>query len=96
EASLLAALTTTEALQTKDIVAKTGLRQPEVSTGMHLLRDRGWIEEGTHPRKGKGRPMHVYRLSVPLRTIRKHYEEQGRRTLAEYQEALQVLKERLK
>src|ERR1041385_8889476 len=81
EAALVATLAEAGPLGTRDIVDRTGLRQPEVSVGMQVLRDRNWVEAEPIPREGKGRPMHRYRLAVAAAQIRKHYEEQGRRAV---------------
>lgn len=95
EATLLAMLLTEGAQGTKDIVDRTGLRQPEVSVGMQVLRERGWVEAEAVPRRGKGRPMHRYHLTVPPAAIRKHYESEGRKEIQAYKDAMQALKERL-
>lgn len=95
EAALLACLLDQGPLGTKDIVARTGLRQPEVSVGMQTLRDRGWVEAESIPRKGKGRPMHRYALVVPPVKVRGFYEAEGRSAIKENQEAIKALKDRL-
>ena len=91
----MAALATQGPLGTRDIVARTGLRQPEVSVGMQALRDRGWVHSEAVPRAGKGRPMHSYRLAVASPQVRRHYEGEGRRRLDEVNEALQTVRKRL-
>ena len=95
EATLLACLVEDGAQGTKDIVARTGLRQPEVSVGMQTLRDRGWVEAEAIPRKGKGRPMHKYVLVVPPAKVRAHYEAEGKAEIQAYQDAIKALKQRL-
>jgi len=52
-----------------DIEKATGLRQPEVSLAMAVLRKRGWIEKHDLKKEGKGRPVHAYRLAMPLEGI---------------------------
>lgn len=95
EATLVASLVDAGPMGTRDIVERTGLRQPEVSVGMQELRDRNWIASEPVPRAGKGRPMHRYKLTIALGQIRRHYEDQGRRTLEQFNVAMKVLRDRL-
>lgn len=95
EATLVAILATHGPAGTREIVARTGLRQPEVSVGMQALRDRGWVKAEAVPRVGKGRPMHRYRLAVPPPQVRRHYEGEGRRRLDEVDAALQAVRKAL-
>lgn len=46
-----------------------GLRQPEVSQATKALRQRGWVEVDHEKTPGKGRPVNVYELGVPLADI---------------------------
>lgn len=91
EATLLASLIRHGALGTQEIVEHTGLRQPEVSVGMRMLRDRDWVEAEPLPREGKGRPMHRYRLQADRSAVRAHYERMGRRAIRSYEEAMETL-----
>ena len=93
EAHLLACLALDGPQGTKDLVARTGLRQPEVSVGMQMLRDRGWVEAESIPRKGKGRPMHRYSLVAPAAAVRAFYETQGKASIEAYKRAMKALKE---
>ena len=95
EATLLAALVRRGAMGTQEIVDHTGLRQPEVSVGMRMLRERDWVEAEAVPRQGKGRPMHKYRLRAERGRIRAHYEKMGRRAIESYERAMKVLDEGL-
>lgn len=95
EATLLAALLTAGPLGTKDIVDRTGLRQPEVSVGMQVLRDRGWVEAQAIPRSGKGRPMHLYQLVAAPGEVRKHYEAEGKAAIAALEASMQELRKRM-
>lgn len=95
EAALLACLLRDGPIGTKEIVDKTGLRQPEVSVGMQVLRDRDWVEAEAVPRSGKGRPMHKYRLVADAAKIRRHYEEQGTQAIAQYRSAMDALRGQL-
>lgn len=57
-----------------DIEQKTNLRQPEVSIAMQKLMKKGWIKKRDLRKKGKGRPVHIYRLNSPLDEILKDFE----------------------
>ena len=69
------------------------MRQPEVSIAMRTLRQSNWIEEHEVTREGKGRPMKVYKLNVPIGEIIRHYEEQKSKEAAQTMQAIQRLKE---
>lgn len=92
EATLVASLAKDGSLGTRDIVEKTGLRQPEVSVGMQMLRSRHWVEAETVPREGKGRPMHRYRLVARPADILAFYESEGRRTIERFNEAMATVR----
>jgi len=88
EATLVASLALEGALGTREIVEKTGLRQPEVSVGMQVLRSRHWVEAEAVPREGKGRPMHRYRLVAQPADMLAYYESEGRRTIDRFNTAM--------
>ena len=92
EATLVASLAAEGTLGTRDIVEKTGLRQPEVSVGMQMLRNRHWVEAEAVPREGKGRPMHRYRLVARPGDILAYYESEGRRTIERFNDALSTVR----
>ncbi|MCK5258425.1 MAG: ArsR family transcriptional regulator [Thermoplasmatales archaeon] len=52
------------------------LRQPEVSVAMQELRRRGWAKKRDLKKKGKGRPVHIYKLTKALPTILDNFEEE--------------------
>jgi len=60
----------------REIEMETGLRQSEVSVGMRVLHENNWVTEYEVKSERKGRPMKVYRLSIPIEQIIKHYEEE--------------------
>ena len=60
----------------REIEMETGLRQSEVSMGMRVLHENNWVTEYEVKSERKGRPMKVYRLSIPIEQIIKHYEEE--------------------
>ena len=51
------------------------LRQPEVSIAMQELRRRGWIKKRDLRKKGKGRPVHIYKSSKQLSKIIEGFEQ---------------------
>lgn len=52
-----------------DMESMARLRQPEVSVATSYLIERGWMVYSKLKREGKGRPMHLYRLAMPMREI---------------------------
>jgi predicted transcriptional regulator len=55
------------------------LRQPEVSVAMQELRRRGWAKKRDEKKKGKGRPVHLYKLTADLPAILKSFEKEKMR-----------------
>ena len=49
-----------------DVEQGADLRQPEVSVAMQEMRRRGWAKKRDLKKKGKGRPVHIYKLTRPL------------------------------
>jgi predicted transcriptional regulator len=52
-----------------DIERGTDMRQPEISTAMKYLIDRGWIRTYDSPAEKKGRPVKIYELARPIAEI---------------------------
>ena len=52
------------------------LRQPEVSVAMQQLQKRGWITKRDRKKKGKGRPVHLYKLTSPIDSIVDNFEKE--------------------
>ncbi|HEC81258.1 MAG TPA: ArsR family transcriptional regulator [Thermoplasmatales archaeon] len=71
------------------------LRQPEVSVAMQELRKRGWATKRDVKKKGKGRPVHVYKLTTPLSQIIKELEEEKMKEVNSIKESLEELKSML-
>jgi len=92
-AALITYLANVSEATSREIEMGTGLRQPEVSTGMRVLRENKWIMERDVKAERKGRPMRVFSLSASLEEIIKHYEEEKGRESALTMEAIQRLKE---
>ena len=92
-ASLITYLSNVDEATSREIEMGTNLRQPEVSIAMRTLRNINWIEERDVRTEGKGRPMKVYKLSVPIGEIIKHYEEEKNNEAAQNMKSIQRLKE---
>lgn len=85
--------------QTKSTEIEQGakLRQPEVSVAMDYLHKKGnWIKKEEERKEGKGRPIHLYKLAVPISEIVKTLEEDGRTKIKEIEQNIKKLKEYLK
>jgi len=59
-----------------DVEQGADLRQPEVSVAMQELRRRGWAKKRDIKKKGKGRPVHIYKLTQNLPSILKSFEKE--------------------
>jgi predicted transcriptional regulator len=92
-ATLITYLANANEATSREIELGTNLRQPEVSIAMRSLRQNNWVKERDIKREGKGRPMIVYKLGVPLESIINHYEEESNRESAHAMEAIQKLKQ---
>ena len=92
-AALITYLANTNESTSREIEIATRLRQPEVSIAMRTMRQNNWIDERDVKAEGKGRPMKVYKLSVPIEEIIKHYEEEKNNEAAKTMQAIQRLKD---
>lgn len=92
-ASMITYLANVEEATSREIEIGSSLRQPEVSIAMRTLRNNSWVEEKDIKKDGKGRPMKVYRLTVSLGDIIKHFEEIKRRESTKTMESIEKLKE---
>lgn len=68
-AKVITYLAHVEESKSTDIERGCRLRQPEVSVATKSLRELGWVMTEERKRGGKGRPVHYYRLQVPLAKI---------------------------
>ena len=75
-----------------DIEQGADLRQPEVSVAMQELRRRGWVTKRNLKRKGKGRPVHIYKSTVTLDEVLRTLEEEKLREVEEIKENIEELK----
>jgi predicted transcriptional regulator len=92
-ATLITFLANVSEANSREIEMATDLRQPEVSIAMRTLRNNHWVEEREVKTEGKGRPMKIYTLSVPIEEIIKHYENMKNSETARTMQAIQRLKE---
>ena len=65
-----------EECRSADVEQAADLRQPEVSVAMQELRRRGWAKKRDIKKKGKGRPVHLYKLTQNLPNILKSFEKE--------------------
>ena len=86
-------LANTEEVTSREIEMGTNLQQPEVSIGMRTLRENNWVNERDVKVGGKGRPMKIYKLGVPIGEIIKHYEDVKNNEAAKTMQAIQRLKD---
>ncbi|HUX58832.1 MAG TPA: hypothetical protein VMV77_17810 [Bacteroidales bacterium] len=91
-ASTLAYLSSVEEATSKDLEMGSELRQPEVSIAMRELRSYGWIEEREIKKEGKGRPMKIYKLAVPMPEIVVYLEKQTMQETQRTMENIEKLK----
>lgn len=89
----LACLSKGEEISSQSIEMVSGLRQPEVSIAMRYLRENNWVDMREEKKNlGKGRPVKLYKLTVPMEIIIDSIEEN---VMAESRTVLQNI-ERLK
>jgi len=62
--------------QCADIEHEAYLRQPEVSIALRELRQRGWVKKWELNKKGKGRPVHIYKPITHLSEILRVVEQE--------------------
>ncbi len=79
-----------------DIEQGADLRQPEVSVAMQELRRRGWVEKRDLKKKGKGRPVHIYRLTKPLSEILQSFEKEKMEQIENIKRDLETLHDLLR
>ncbi|HJH31095.1 MAG TPA: transcriptional regulator [Methanosarcinaceae archaeon] len=73
----LACLSNLSELTSREIEMTSGLRQPEVSIAMRHLNKYNWVNIREEKKtEGKGRPIKLYKLVVPLEDIIKTIEDE--------------------
>jgi predicted transcriptional regulator len=75
-ATMMAYLMNVDEASSREIEISTGLRQPEVSLAMRLMSNQSWVNVRSEKKPGKGRPVKIYSLLVPVDEIISYYEEQ--------------------
>jgi len=75
----------------REIEREANLRQPEVSLAMKELKNLGWIKEREIKKKGKGRPLKSYKLSLDIRDIVKDLVEKKRGEIKKLERDLEEL-----
>ncbi len=76
-----------------DVEQGANLRQPEVSVAMQELRKRGWALKKDLKKKGKGRPVHIYKLTKPLPDILETFEHEKMNQVETIRENLESLQD---
>ncbi|HOO54955.1 MAG TPA: ArsR family transcriptional regulator [Methanothrix sp.] len=92
-ASMITYLANVDEATSREIEIGSNLRQPEVSIAMRTLRNNEWVEEKEIKKDGKGRPMKVYRLTISLEEIIRHFEDEKKRESTRVMENIDRLKD---
>jgi predicted transcriptional regulator len=72
----LATLASGDEITSREIESISDLRQPEVSIAMKYLKDNKWVQIREEKKnEGKGRPVKLYKLIIPLEEIIRSIEE---------------------
>jgi predicted transcriptional regulator len=77
-AKVLVYLAHTPEATSRDIERGTDLRQPEVSIAMASMMEKKWVESRESKAENKGRPVKIYKLSVPVSDIMDTIEKEKR------------------
>ena len=91
-ASTLAFLSNVDEATSKDLEVGSQLRQPEVSIAVKELKIFGWLDEREIKKEGKGRPMKVYKLAIPMGEIVEHLEKQTKEDTRRIMKNIEKLK----
>ncbi len=75
----------------REIEREANLRQPEVSLAMKELKKMGWIKEREIKKKGKGRPLKSYKLSLDIKDIVKDLVKKKREEIRKLEKDLEDL-----
>ena len=59
-----------------DVEQGANLRQGEVSIAMQELKQRGWVTKRDLKKKGKGRPVHIYKPTKNISEILNAFEQE--------------------
>ena len=91
-AKTLMYISQTEECRSAEIEHGANLRQPEVSVAMQVLQQKGWITKRDLKKKGKGRPVHLYKLTSPINDIIKNFEREKLKQIDNIKSDLESLK----
>jgi len=75
-----------------EIEHDANLRQPEVSVAMQQLQKKGWVSRRDLKKKGKGRPVHLYKLTSPIDKIVNTFEKEKVKEIESVRKDLAELK----
>jgi len=75
-----------------EIERSANLRQPEVSVAMQELQRKGWITKRDLKKKGKGRPVHIYKLTSSIDKIVRDFEQEKLKEINHVKKDLDDLK----
>ena len=75
-----------------DVEQGTDMRQPEVSIAMQELRKRGWVKKRDLKKKGKGRPVHIYKPTTQLSEILNVFEQEKLKEVENVKNDISTLK----
>ena len=75
-----------------DVEQGTDMRQPEVSVAMQELRRRGWVKKQDLKKKGRGRPVHIYKTTTDLSEILNVFEREKLKEVENVKNDISVLK----
>jgi len=85
-----------EECRSAEVERGADLRQPEVSISMQELRRRGWAKKRDLKKEGKGRPVHIYKLTKKLPEILNKFEEEKMKQVENIRKDLTDLKSMIK
>jgi predicted transcriptional regulator len=91
-AKTLMYISNVEECRSAEIERNANLRQPEVSVAMQELQRRGWIKKRDLKKKGKGRPVHIYKLTSPINKIVQNFEQEKTKEIEIIKKDLEDLK----
>jgi predicted transcriptional regulator len=75
-----------------DVEQGTDMRQPEVSIAMQELRKKGWVKKKDLKKKGKGRPVHIYKTTIDLSEILNIFEQEKLKEVENVKNDIMTLK----
>lgn len=81
-----------EECRSAEIEHGANLRQPEVSVAMQQLLKKGWVSRRDLKKKGKGRPVHIYKLTSPITDIVSNFEKEKMKEIKHVKDDLEQLK----